>query len=261
MKRYSPGPGLSPVLCLTLCILVASLGFALDVDEIIDLAEAPFTVSRVYSVSEMNTYEGDTLDRQMVIESYSLSQDDVSQSLVIYTDPVRMRGTAYLTVGNDLWVRFGSTGRVRKLSSSAKSDSASGTDFSYEDMGEGSGGISESYAARLLAESARFDGIDCYQIELAPLPGSESAYGKLIAYISHDNFRYIAIEYFESGAHTKTLVLTNYRRVGAIDYPFRVAMQSLTRGTRTEIIVNEIEFNSDDVRDSMFTVSYLERLR
>lgn len=38
-------------------------------------------------------------------------------------------------------VRFGSTGRVRKLTSSARRDSAGGTDFSCADMGEGSDGV------------------------------------------------------------------------------------------------------------------------
>ena len=100
-------------------IALGQFAGAVEVTEIVDRAEQPFTVERVYSVSTMTTYDGDQVDRTVTIESYSLYTDDTSRSLMIYTDPVRMRGTAYLTVGNDLWVRFGSTGRVRKLSSSA----------------------------------------------------------------------------------------------------------------------------------------------
>ena len=130
---------------LLLCMFLALCGgtvFSVDVGDVIRRAEEPFTLDRVFSVSEMSTYRGDSLDRTMELESYTLTSDGVTKSLVVYTDPIRMRGTAYLTIGNDLWVRFGSTGRVRKLSSSAKTGSAGGSDFSYEDLGEDSGGIS-----------------------------------------------------------------------------------------------------------------------
>ena len=249
------------VLAVVVATAVVSGVCAADVTEIIRRAEQPFTVERVYSVSTMTTYDGDRVDRTMTVESYSLYTDDTSRSLMIYTDPVRMRGTAYLTIGNDLWVRFGSTGRVRKLSSSAKSGSAGGSDFSYEDLGEGSGGISASYSSRLLRDSAERNDEQCYEVELTPLPEKDSSYDRLVAYITHDTYRYVAIDYYESGAHTKTLTIGDYRRSGGIDYPYFLSMESLTKGTRTELATTEVEIGSQAVRESMFTVQYLERLR
>lgn len=249
-----------PWLFLALLALLAVPAAAAEVDEIVRRAEEPFTLQRVYSVSEMSIYHGNQPAKTVEFESYSLTSGGVTRSLLVYTEPLRMRGTAYLTVGDDLWVRFGLTGRVRKLSSAARRGSAGGSDFSYEDLGEGSGGISESYRISLLEERASVDGRQCFEIELVPAPATDSTYDRLVAYITRDSYRYVEIHYYESGAHTKTLTLSDYREVGGMDYPFFMSMRTHASRTRTEIVAETVEPDSDAVRESMFTPEYLESL-
>ncbi len=248
-----------PVTCL-LVFMVALPAAAMDVDEIIDSAERAFTQTSVYSENEMISYTGDRERRSFALESYTLIADGVTRSLTVFNEPDRMRGTAYLSVGEDVWVRFGSTGRVRKLTSAGRSNSAGGTDFSYADMGEGSGGISAGYSLNLLDDRFRYNTVPCYQIELTPSTESPSGYDKLVAYISHDDFRYLAVEYFENEAHSKTLTLSDYRTVAGIEYPFLVTMRNLARSTHTEIITRHIVFDSDRIEESMFRPEYLERM-
>ena len=98
------------------------------------------------------------------------------------------------------------------------------------------------------------------RFELTPRPGPSAAYEKLVAYVSHDDFRYLAVEYFDSGAHTKTLTLSDYGTVDGVDYPFLVTLRNLARDTHTEIITRSIEFDSDRIRESMLNEEYLRQL-
>ncbi|MEE8440272.1 MAG: outer membrane lipoprotein-sorting protein [Spirochaetia bacterium] len=248
------------IACLPAFAVVSPV-VAMDVNEIVDSAERSFTQTSVYTVSEMTSYVGDRERRSFSLESYTLIADGVTRWLTVFNEPPRMRGTAYLSVGEDVWVRFGSTGRVRKLTSAGRRESAGGTDFSYADLGEGGGGgISADYFLRLIDDRSRRDGVPSYEIELTPKPGSPAAYEKLVAYVSHDDFRYLAVEYFDSGAHTKTLTLSDYRTVDGVDYPFLVTMRNLARDTHTEIIMRSIEFDTDRIRESMFSEEYLNQM-
>lgn len=247
-------------LSAALAVLAITVAAAADVSVVLDRAERAFSQTSVYSEGDMISYAGDRQRRSYTTESYMLTSGGVTRSLTVFTAPERMRGTAYLSVGDDLWVRFGSTGRVRKLGSSSRRDSAGGTDFSYADMGEGSGGISAAYTATILDERAQYEGEQCYEVELIPREGTDSPYDKLVAYITTRDYRYVAVEYYEDGAHSKTLTLSDYRTVDGVDYPFTVTMRNLARDTHTDIITRAVEFNSDRVTEEMFTPEYLEQM-
>jgi len=240
-------------------VLTSVAMYALDATEIVEKAEAAFLAERIWNLSRMTTYRGERQTREYTFETYSLTDGDETRSLVIYTEPERMRGTAYLSVGDELWVRFASTGRVRMLGSLARRESAGGSDFSYEDLG-GGGGMLKSFSVRLVSDRERRDGVPCYEVEFTPLPNSDTAYDRIVGYIAKDDIRYVAIEYFESGAHTKTMTLGDYRQVGDIDYPFMITMRSEVSSARTEIATLRMEVNPDNLNEDMFTVEYLENM-
>ena len=195
------------------------------------------------------------------MKQFLLHERDKDYSLAVYKQPARMKGTAYLTIGNDLWVKFGSTGRTRKLSSSAKKNSAGGTDFSYADMGESNQGISHKYNVRMENNNAMVDGEKCYEISLYPKAGTQGAYEKLVAFITHNDYHYRKIVYFENAANIKTLTFSDYRESGAREYPHRMVMVSHTKPSRTVVVTSIIEFDSARVQDRFFTSSYLARVK
>ena len=111
---------------------------AQDARSIIDKADEAFEMDAVYSRSVLTVYKNGKAQAPQVMEGYALdAADGTARSLSVFREPRRVEGTAYLMLGDDMWVRFASTGRVRKLSSSARKNSAAGSDFSYADMGEG----------------------------------------------------------------------------------------------------------------------------
>jgi len=250
------------ILIVLLAILaLAQPGGAQDALAIVKKADEAFAVKRAYSVSKMTVYRSGKARPTMVMETYTMEKNDREHSLSVYKEPARMRGTAYLMIGDDLWVKFSSTGRTRKLSSSAKKNSAGGTDFSYFDMGESSQGLSVKYELTMADRNAVLDGEKCYKIVFSPKPGLGAPYEKLVAYIAKENYRYLKIDYFEAGANIKSLTLSDYRDVDGKDYPYKMIMESHTRPSRTEMVTSMVEFNSSRVKDNYFTVSYLEKIK
>ncbi len=242
-------------------LTILTFGFlaAETAEEIVDKADAAFQGDRVFSTSRMTVYKSGEAQPVQEMESYTMEKGGKTYSLSIYTAPRRMKGTANLMIEDDLWVRFGSTGRTRKLSSSAKKNSAGGTDFSYADMGDGGQGLSDKFTPRLAGEET-IEGERCYKIELIA-DASDAPYEKMVVYITKETYRYMKIEYFENNANIKSMTFYDYKTVNGTDYPFRYIMENHTKPSRTEVVVDIFEINSSRVKDRFFTTGYLESIR
>ena len=249
------------VVIIAVSLFCTSILAADSAREIIDRADEPFRGTKIYSLSEMTVYRSGEARPTLEIEGYSMREDGEELSLSVYLGPARMKGTAYLMIENDLWVRFASTGRVRKLSSSAKKNSAGGTDFSYYDMADSGQGFAEDYTMELDGQDENVQGHRCYRVTLVPEPDSDIPYEKVVCYITREDYRYLQLEYYEDGAHIKTLRFSDYRDVDGRSYPFRYEMESRTQPSRTEVVVKTVKFDSPKVEKSMFSVPYLHRIR
>ncbi len=234
--------------------------FAIDANDIITKADAAFKLKNLYSKTEIVIVKNGKEQPKQVVKGFSTNKNGVNYSLSIYQSPKKMKGNANLMIGDDLWVKFASTGRVRKLSSSAKKNSSGGSDFSYADMGSGGEGMATDYISKLLGEK-KIDKKMCYEIELIPTKNSDSGYDKLIIYIEKENFRYQVIEYFKDSANIKTLTLSDYKKIQDVDFPFKLTMKNHSKDSITNIITTEIEYNSSLVKDSLFSQSYLKRVK
>lgn len=243
---------------LTLTVLTGMM--AQSAKDILKDADAMFKSAALYSESTMTVIKNDKAKPVQGMTGYSMEINGKFHSLTVYNSPARMKGTAYLMIEDDLWVRFSSTGRIRKLSSSAKKNSAGGSDFSYADMGDGNSGIAEKYEAKLVGEE-KVEDQTCFVIELTPKDKKDNPYDKLIAYITKEHRRYVKVDHFESGANIKTMFMRDYRSVGHLFYPYIVEMKSNTKNSRTVIESTTVEFNSSKVQKRFFTQAYLESIR
>lgn len=245
---------------IILMILRSLLVFSQSADDVLKEADKAFKVKDLYSVTEIIiTRNGKKLPIQ-IVEGFSTVIDDKNYSLSVYKSPKKMQGNANLMIGDNLWVKFASTGRVRKLSSSAKKNSSGGSDFSYIDMGSGSEGVAANYTSKLLGEK-KVNGFKCYEIELIPTDNNESGYDKLIVYVSKEKHEYLEILYFEDGANIKNLYLSDYRQLGEYTYPYQMVMKSNVNDSQTEIITRELELNSEKVTENLFSQSHLKKIK
>ena len=224
-------------------------------------ADRIFELDRVYSRSTMQITRSGRDQALQVMDEFSLeSSDGTARALTVFVDPPRVAGTAYLMIGDDLWVRFASTGRVRKMSSSAKKNSAAGSDFSYADMGEGGSSFSAMYSARYDG-TERINGEGCHRLILTPRPGEPDTYEQMTVWVTEETHDYRRIRYVDDGAPTKEMDLGDFRPVGGVDYPFRITMRNLTRDSVTVVSTELMEFDSPKVEERFFSTSYLETIR
>ncbi len=253
MKRF--------LLIFSSVLLMAVTISAQDAAAILSDADRIFELGNVHSRSTMSITRSGRAQAPQVMEGYeSDATDGSARSLTIFTDPPRVDGTAYLMMGDDLWVRFSSTGRIRKMSSSAKKNSAAGSDFSYADMGEGSSSFSTQYDPAYDGEE-RINGVNCHRLVLSPRSGERDAYEKLVVWIAKEDNRYLRIEYHDKGAPVKVMDLEDFRPVGGVNYPFHITMRSLARDSESVIETELIEFDSPKVEERFFTTAYLETIR
>lgn len=234
--------------------------FSITPEDIIKKADEPYLVKKLYNEAEIQIEKNGKLQPIQVVNGYSTNIDGINYSLTVYKSPKKMKGTANLMIGDDLWVKFASTGRVRKLSSSAKKNSSGGSDFTYADMGSGGEGIAYNYEAKLIGE-ASIESQQCYEIELTPTENNEAGYDKLIVYVNKENNRYVLINYYEDNANSKTLTFSDYREVEGLDYSFLLVMRNHMKDSITSIITTKIMFNSDLVEDSVFTQNFLKKVK
>ena len=248
---------------LTMLILIIGSGFPLLADsgqDIVEKADAIFKHNRMYQKSTMTIVRNGRAQPVQQMESYYLEDNDIDHSLTLFLAPRRVKGTAYLSIGDDLWVRFASTGRIRKMSSSAKKNSAGGSDFSYSDLGEGNSGFAEKYNVSLDGRE-NVEGVECYQITLTPRANEDDLYEKAVAYIAVEDFSYRLIELFEDGAHIKSMTFDDFRHVNGNPYPYTIKMESLARNSISTINTQELELDSARVENRLFSRSYLEAIR
>lgn len=245
---------------IVLLLIRGVFGYSQGADQILEEADRAFKVKDLYSITEIKiTRNGKDLPIQ-VVEGFSTVKDNESYSLSVYKSPKKMKGNANLMIGDNLWVKFASTGRVRKLSSSAKKNSSGGSDFSYVDMGSGSEGVSADYDSNLIGE-IKIDGEKCYEIELIPTENNDSGYEKLIVYVSKETNQYREIHYYDDGANIKKLYLSDYREFGEYTYPYLMVMKSNVKDSITKIETKELELESGKVTEKLFTQSYLKKVK
>lgn len=178
---------------------------------------------------------GDKKDyRDFRILSYGKG-DDESYMEFIY--PKSIQGLRILSLGDDIWAYFSSTGRVRKIAGKSKSGSVGGVggDFSYEDMGGGS--FEESYSFSML-EEGRSEWI------IRGVPKKDDiSYSKILIYIDKDLYLPLKIEYFKDGDHTKTLSMEDIKRISGRETATRMEMVNHIENSMTMIIIHEAQYD------------------
>ncbi len=247
------------VLSLVLVLFPLSLS-AQNAKTILEKADTIFHLDKVYSESELLITRSGQDQAPQILKNYSLNDSDgTARSLALFEAPARVKGTAYLTIGNDLWIRFASTGRTRKLSSSSKKNSAGGSDFSYIDTGDGDLSYSNLYTPTLDG-TEDVNGVSSYRLVLKPLSGKDGTYEKLRIWISESDNNYQKIEFWEDGVAIKEMTLSDYRDNDGLSYPFLITMTSLTKNSVSRIKTTLFEIDSSRIQERFFSTRYLDGL-
>ena len=189
-------------------------------------------------------------------------EGDGDRTMFVFDRPRDVRGTAFLVHAHknepdDQWLYLPALKRVKRISSSKRSGSFMGSEFSYEDMGAVE---VEKFTHRFLREEACGE-LQCVVLERTP-KSRDSGYSRHLVWLDKGELRTIRIQYFDRrDKHLKTMVVKDYRKY--LERYWRggeISMMNHLTGKSTVLRWKDYKFGTDlDLGD--FTQTALKRAR
>lgn len=195
--------------------------------------------------------------REISMKSWSLGED---YALILITAPARDQGTAFLKRGREIWNYVPSIERTVKMPPSMMSQSWMGSDFTNDDLVQGTSTVYD-YKHTLL-RSEQMDGHDCYVLELVPKPDTPVVYAKVIYWVSKQYYLPVKIENIdEFGDIASTVNFKKIKQMGGRDIPSVMEMIPATRsGQKTILTTHKADYGIDISKD-FFTIQNLINIR
>ena len=189
-------------------------------------------------------------------------QGDGDKSLFVFDQPRDLRGTALLIHGHpeaqdDQWLYLPALKRVKRISSSTRSGSFMGSEFSYEDM---SNPEVKKYTYHYLRDEPCGE-LTCTVTEQVPVD-QKSSYSRQVVWQDTVDLRTWKVEYFDrKDSHLKTLIFSQYAQ--HLDQFWRagvMTMENHLTGKSTVLNWSDFQFRTD-LKDSDFSQTALRRAR
>ena len=130
--------------------------------------------------------------RTITMKTWSKSRD---YSLVLITAPARDKGQVFLKIKTEMWNWVPSIDKTIKIPPSMMLQSWMGSDFTNDDLVKQSS-IVVDYVHKLLGKE-KVRGVDCYKIEMIPLPDAAVVWGKVIMWITISGYDQWMAEYYD----------------------------------------------------------------
>lgn len=209
-----------------------------DPVRILQMAEdrhaADTSVSEISMVVYPDLHNKDDF-RQMRIMSYGRGKED---SYMEFITPRAITGLRILSLDQDQWIFFPSTGRVRKVAAKSKSSSVRGVggDFSYEDLSGGA--MEEKYHLSLVENS------DESWIIQGLAKDGDSAYDRILVTVDKEKLMLMKVEYYtEEDGHLKDLIIQKVGIIGGREVPVQMVMVNRVKESMTVIITHDAEYD------------------
>jgi outer membrane lipoprotein-sorting protein len=129
-----------------------------------------------------------------------------------------------------------------------------GTDFSFEDLEERDANQYEY----TLAGDETVDGAACWAIESMPRQTKTSQYTRSLVWIRKDNYAFARVENYVKDRAVRRLDYGDVQVVQGIPTARSLEMTDLTRGSRTRLTLDRLEYNVD-MKEEDFTLQALRR--
>lgn len=198
-----------------------------------------------------------TWSREISIKSWTKGKE---YSLMLITAPARDKGAAFLKRDKEIWNWQPTIDRAIKLPPSMMMQSWMGSDFTNDDLVRESSVVID-YTHELIGEES-VEGYDCYKIELTPKPEAPVVWGKVITWISKDEYLQLKTEFYdEDGYLVNTMLGKEVRTIGGRLLPTRLEMiPAEEEGKMT--VVEQIDIVFDEpISESFFSIQNMKRVR
>lgn len=196
-------------------------------------------------------------DREISFKSWSGGRD---YNLVLITSPARDKGQTFLKRENEMWNWNPTINRLIKLPPSMMSQGWMGSDFSNDDLLKESS-IVVDYTHKIIGEEV-IDARECYKIELTPHEDAAVVWGRILKWISKNEYLQMKSEYYDEDDYLiKTEMAFDVREMGGRIIPTRIELTpEEEEGNKTIITIVEAEFNKP-IQDGFFSQQNMKKIR
>jgi outer membrane lipoprotein-sorting protein len=232
-----------------------SLG-AQDAREIIKMADEKMQ-GEISSQSTMTmTIVRPTWERVITFKSWTKGRD---YTLALITSPAREEGQTFLKRGNEMWNWNPTINRLIKLPPSMMSQGWMGSDFSNDDLLKESS-IVVDYNHTIVGEED-IDGRSCYKIELVPLEDAAVVWGRILKWVSKDDYLQMKSEYFDEDNYLiKTELAHDIKIMDGRLLPSKFELiPEEEEGNKTMVVLDEVLFNKP-IPDGFFSQQNMKKV-
>ena len=181
-------------------------------------------------------------------------------SMIYITEPVKEKGQVFLKRDKEMWNWVPSIERMIKIPPSMMMQSWMGSDMTNDDLVKESS-IVEDYSHSLVGNET-IEGYDCYKIELTPHEDAPVVWGKIVSWISKEEYFTLKNEYYdEDGYLVNRETLSKIRNAGDRVIPTHFEITPVEKeGQKTTMEFTRVEFNVP-IRDDFFSIQNMRRVR
>ncbi len=237
-------------------LFTAAMANAQNAKEIVQKADDKFRGKSSEGTMTM-IIERPTWSRTVTMKSWSMGNE---YSLIYITAPAKEKGQVFLKRESEMWNWVPNIERMIKLPPSMMMQSWMGSDFTNDDLVRESSIVTD-YTHKIIGEET-INGYESCKIELIPLPDAPVVWGKVLMWISKDEFYWLRSEFYdEDNILVNTETLSDIKKMDDRTMPTRMEMiPADEEGHKTIMIYDKIDFDVK-IDESFFSQQNMKRIR
>ena len=246
------------IIITAICLLLSGINVnAQDAREIIKKADEKMQGEKTSQSTMTMTIIRPTWERVVTFKSWTSGRD---YSLALITDPAREKGQTFLKRENEMWNWNPTINRLIKLPPSMMSQGWMGSDFSNDDLLKESS-IVVDYTHSVIGEE-EIDGWLCHKIELIPLEDAAVVWGKVLKWVSKEEYLQMKSEYYDEDDYLiKTELAYDIKNMDGRLIPAKFELvPEEDEGHKTVVVMDEILFNRP-ISDNFFSQQNMKKVR
>ncbi len=255
-----PGIGTCSVLALAISLFSVTCSHAMSGREVYDKVHEIRQKALDHKLeATMVLFDKGGGKRSRTLVGYGKTGENESYKvLVVFNTPPDLKDVGFLIharsfAERDLWAYFPEYKRVRRIPTTSQDDSFFGSDLSYDDFGGPSN--LDDYSFKILGEET-VDAKPCYVVEVTPK--IRRKYTRYVAWVAKDLWVHMKVQYYQDKELYREGYFSDVRIIDGIPTPFKGAMENRKTGHKTDLAIENVQYNTR-FPDDLFTQRSLER--
>lgn len=242
------------IIALSVIVFLAGEIMALTPEEILKKVDSNQVFKTIKYSGVMTIKKGRR--RKPRVKTFKAVAMGKDRAYIEFTNPGD-RGTKYLKLGDEFWVKGAYAERPDKISGHKLRESMMGSDYSYEDTMDNEKLI-DRYNVKLLGME-KISGADCYKLELTAKVKVIS-YPRQLLWVDKKKFVAMKVQYFAlSGVLLKELTIEGVKKIKNRYFPVKIKMENKQRDDSYTIFEMKTIELDEPISKSIFSKKQLER--